>query len=98
MKRPQKLAVMLVPTPPYEICGLMVAWNCLTILPNRPFQRRSTAMAAFSRNAFFCRMDRRSVSGGPSSDRRTGSPSYFLSITFVHTPRHDPSCPPRAKR
>ena len=22
MKRPQKLAVMLVPTPPYEICGL----------------------------------------------------------------------------
>ena len=25
MKRPQKLAVMLVPTPPYEICGLGVA-------------------------------------------------------------------------
>ena len=24
MKRPQKLAVMLVPTPPYEICGLTV--------------------------------------------------------------------------
>jgi len=24
MKRPQKLAVMLVPTPPYEICGLEV--------------------------------------------------------------------------
>ena len=24
MKRPQKLAVMLVPTPPYEICGLVV--------------------------------------------------------------------------
>ena len=24
MKRPQKLAVMLVPTPPYEICGLSV--------------------------------------------------------------------------
>jgi hypothetical protein len=23
MKRPQKLAVMLVPTPPYEICGLV---------------------------------------------------------------------------
>ena len=23
MKRPQKLAVMLVPTPPYEICGLI---------------------------------------------------------------------------
>jgi hypothetical protein len=22
MKRPQKLAVMLVPTPPYEICGV----------------------------------------------------------------------------
>ena len=22
MKRPQKLAVMLVPTPPYEICGI----------------------------------------------------------------------------
>ena len=30
MKRPQKLAVMLVPTPPYEICGLAAAvywWN-----------------------------------------------------------------------
>ena len=25
MKRPQKLAVMLVPTPPYEICGLAAA-------------------------------------------------------------------------
>ena len=24
MKRPQKLAVMLVPTPPYEICGLAI--------------------------------------------------------------------------
>ena len=25
MKRPQKLAVMLVPTPPYEICGVGLA-------------------------------------------------------------------------
>ena len=25
MKRPQKLAVMLVPTPPYEICGIVMS-------------------------------------------------------------------------
>ena len=31
MKRPQKLAVMLVPTPPYEICGLR--WVALTSKP-----------------------------------------------------------------
>jgi len=30
MKRPQKLAVMLVPTPPYEICGLACLW-CLPL-------------------------------------------------------------------
>jgi hypothetical protein len=35
MKRPQKLAVMLVPTPPYEICGLEPVpkgkgeWKCV---------------------------------------------------------------------
>ena len=27
MKRPQKLAVMLVPTPPYEICGIGVRYS-----------------------------------------------------------------------
>jgi hypothetical protein len=32
MKRPQKLAVMLVPTPPYEICGLGThAWPPLEL-------------------------------------------------------------------
>ena len=30
MKRPQKLAVMLVPTPPYEICGLGIDLGTLT--------------------------------------------------------------------
>ena len=32
MKRPQKLAVMLVPTPPYEICGLTDAQ--VALVPN----------------------------------------------------------------
>ena len=30
MKRPQKLAVMLVPTPPYEICGLVALTAAIT--------------------------------------------------------------------
>ena len=31
MKRPQKLAVMLVPTPPYEICGIGVRLSTMKI-------------------------------------------------------------------
>jgi hypothetical protein len=34
MKRPQKLAVMLVPTPPYEICGLVGSADNHPAMPN----------------------------------------------------------------
>ena len=41
MKRPQKLAVMLVPTPPYEICGLR-----LPLPVSRAFALRSASRSS----------------------------------------------------
>ena len=65
MKRPQKLAVMLVPTPPYEICGLGCRFGNYSgrqnELQNGGQEPRSSlfgepSMAAFnaSKRLFFC--------------------------------------------
>jgi len=52
MKRPQKLAVMLVPTPPYEICGLTVGDTATPGAPRLIYDwtRGDGVSGAFSRD------------------------------------------------